>query len=379
MTKVNPAVSAVRLDGIDLLRGVAILLVLMNHIHMRLFLARIPYTEGLPGQLIRTLVWSGQRGVQIFFTISGFLITSTAIRRWGTLANIDVAGFYRLRFARIAPLLFALLLVLSGLHLAGVKHFVVGDQTGGLGRALAAALGLHVNVLEAQRGYLPASWDILWSLSVEEVFYLGFPLACAATARRLSVLVWLALVFVALGPLARIVLANGNPVWQEYSYLGGMDAIALGALTAMLSSRFQMPISALQAQTLAGVATLLISVGWSMRVSESAFGRAGLDMTIISLGTCLVMVPAAQTRWRSPALLEPLAGLGRHSYEIYLTHMFVIFAAFELFLTLPNKIAAVPGYFALSLLGSALLGAAVYRWYSEPMNLRLRRATAVRS
>ena len=63
--------------------------------------------------------------------------------------------FYQLRFARIAPLLFLLLVVLSGLHLAHVKGFVVTEKTGGLGRALFAALTFHVNLLEARREYLP--------------------------------------------------------------------------------------------------------------------------------------------------------------------------------------------------------------------------------
>src|SRR5438445_183057 len=132
--------SGARLDGVDVLRGLAILTVLLNHVNMRLFLADIPYTAGLPHQLVATLFWSGQRGVQIFFAVSGFLITSTSIRRWGTLEQLDAAAFYRMRFARIAPLLILLLLVLSLLHVAGLKNFVVSQETGGLGRALLAAL-----------------------------------------------------------------------------------------------------------------------------------------------------------------------------------------------------------------------------------------------
>src|ERR1700761_7268585 len=125
-----------RVDGIDLLRGAAIFFVLMNHVNMRLLLAKVPYTAGLPDQLVSTLVWKGQYAVQMFFAVSGFLITSTALRRWGSLAQVNLRDFYVLRFARIAPLLLLLLAVLSLLHLAGLHDFVVKAKTGGLGRAL---------------------------------------------------------------------------------------------------------------------------------------------------------------------------------------------------------------------------------------------------
>src|ERR1700734_3012520 len=231
----NPGHSWTRVDGIDLLRGIAIFLVLMNHVNMRLFLAKIPYTQGLPHQLVSSLVWNGQRGVQMFFAVSGFLITSTSIRRWGSLSRVSVRDFYALRFARIAPLLVLLLAVLCTLHAAGLKDFVVSEKTGGLGRALIAALTFHVNVLEAHRGYLPGNWDILWSLSVEEMFYLFFPPVCRLLGRG-KLLIALFLIFVVLGPFARTTLAHHNEIWREYSYLGGMDAIALGCLTGLLVS-----------------------------------------------------------------------------------------------------------------------------------------------
>ncbi len=114
-----------RLQGVDVLRALAILFVLMNHVNMRLRFARVPYTEGLPEQLVASLVWNGQRGVQIFFAVSGFLITAMSLRRWESLSRVSVRGFYLMRFARIAPLLLLLLGVLSGLHLGHVEHFVV--------------------------------------------------------------------------------------------------------------------------------------------------------------------------------------------------------------------------------------------------------------
>src|SRR5580704_7883164 len=114
-----------RLDGVDLLRGLAIFFVLMNHVNMRLLSAKVPYTRGLPPQLVSSLVWNGQFGVQMFFAVSGFLITSMTLRRWGSLSRVNVRDFYLLRFARIAPLLLLLLAVLSGLHLAHIQGFVV--------------------------------------------------------------------------------------------------------------------------------------------------------------------------------------------------------------------------------------------------------------
>src|SRR5277367_3222830 len=109
IVSINPARSWTRLDGVDLLRGLAIFFVLVNHVNMRLFFAHVPYTRGLPNQLVSSLVWNGQRGVQIFFAVSGFLITSTALRRWGSLSAVSIVDFYRQRFARIAPLLLLLL------------------------------------------------------------------------------------------------------------------------------------------------------------------------------------------------------------------------------------------------------------------------------
>ena len=361
-----------RLDGVDTLRGLAIFFVLMNHVNMRLFLAKIPYPRALPPQLVSSLMWSGQYGVQMFFAVSGFLITSTSIRRWGSLSKVGVRDFYVLRFARIAPLLVVLLTVLCTLHAAGIKDFVVSAKTGGLGRALLATLTFHVNVLEANRGYLPASWDILWSLSVEEMFYLFFPLICRLLGggRRLVALL---LIFVALGPLGRTWLAHGNEVWQEYSYLGGMDAIALGCLTAIVSSRVLFSRKFICGLAGVGAGLILFCVGVSDTAAARGLAGSGLDMTILAIGTCMVMAAAAQSRWRSPRVLGPLITLGRRSYEVYLTHMFVVFALFALFRSARLPLGALPLLFIGVLLASGLLGELVARSYSEPMNRLIRR------
>jgi peptidoglycan/LPS O-acetylase OafA/YrhL len=361
-----------RLDGIDVLRGLAIFFVLMNHVNMRLFIAKLPYTEGLPDQPVSSLVWNGQYGVQIFFAISGFLITSTSLRRWGSLSRINVRDFYALRFARIAPLLVLLLAVLSALHAVGLKDFIVSAETGGLGRALAAALTFHVNLLEAHRGYLPGSWDILWSLSVEEMFYLFFPLLCWLLGRS-RLLVALLLVFVILGPFGRTALAQGNEVWRECSYLGGMDAIALGCLTSLALSRNQLRRPQLWMLGVFGTGLLIFILAFSIQAEALGLVRSGLDMTLLAIGTCMVIVVSTQASWRCPRLVRPLAKLGQRSYEVYLTHMFVVFMLFDAFVSAGKPLRVVPGLFVSVILMAGLLGELVARVYSEPMNRLLRK------
>lgn len=360
-----------RLDGVDVLRGLAIFFVLMNHVNMRLFLAKIPYTQCLPSQLVHSLVWNGQNGVQIFFAVSGFLITSTSIRRWGSLSGVSVRDFYALRFARIAPLLLLLLAVLCTLHAAGLKNFIISDKTGGLGRALIAALTFHVNVLEAHRGYLPANWDILWSLSVEEMFYLFFPAVSKLLGRGRWLVVFL-LILVVLGPFGRTTLAHGNEVWQEYSYLGGMDAIALGCLTAIALARTTIAHRVIW--VLGGLGSLLVLciLGFPLHAKAWGLERSGLDMTLLAVGSCMITAAAAEIRWKGPSILLPLTTLGRRSYEIYLTHMFVVFALFGIFTSAALPLAAVPVLFIAVILLSGLLGGLVARFYSEPMNRRIR-------
>ena len=371
-----PSRSWSRIDGVDILRSLAILYVLLNHINMRLLGAHVHYLQHLPPALATALVWQGQRGVQIFFVVSGFLITSTSLRRWGTLSRVSIRDFYLIRFARIAPLFLTLLAVLSLLHALGVNHYVVSPKQGGLRSAVIAALTLRVGLLEAHRGYLPANWDILWSLSVEELFYLFFPLA-ARFLSRARLFIPLLAVLIILGPFARSPLFNHNDVWQEYSYLGGMDAIALGCLTAILLSHLNQAHHTLSRRTLrifllAGLATLIFCLCLSRQTINLHLEHLGLDMTLVALGTCLLVAVSAQSRWQAPRILPPILALGRRSYEIYLTHMFVLFFLFDRFVALGKPLRLVAPLFLITIPCAGLFGALVAHLYSEPLNRRLR-------
>jgi peptidoglycan/LPS O-acetylase OafA/YrhL len=300
-----PILPSKRLEGIDLLRGLAIFFVLMNHVNIRLLGANVPYTKLLPAQILHALVWNAQLGVQMFFAVSGFLITSITIRRWGSLSQVSLRGFYTFRFARIAPLLFLLLAVLCALHFAHARNYVVTAKTGGLGRALLAALTFHVNELEIHRGYLPGNWDILWSLSIEEMFYLFFPLACLLTGGkklfgRTIVFPAVLCVFVVLGPLGRTLFAHGSEIAEEYSYLGGMEGIALGCLTALIVSRRCFSRRALWSLSVTGGLIVSASLIFSWQAYSGWLGTTGLNFTFLGLGTCMLIAASTQMEWRSP-------------------------------------------------------------------------------
>jgi peptidoglycan/LPS O-acetylase OafA/YrhL len=181
------------------------------------------------------------------------------------------------------------------------------------------------------------------------------------------------LCFVFLGPFARTIFTRGNEIWSEQSYLGGMDAIALGCLTALLVRRMHFSRIALRALLAAGV-MLICSILVGLRfLHVPVIGKSGLDMTIIALGSCMVIIAAAQTQWKAPGLLAPLLVLGECSYEVYLTHMFVVFTFFAVFLHFGSPVWCVPLLFLATVIATATVGYFINRFFSEPVNRSLRK------
>src|SRR4029077_19434832 len=127
---------------------------------------------------------------------------------------------YARRFARIMPCLLALVVVLAALHLLGFEDYLIHRADQSLPRAIIAALGLHANWYQGKTGYLPGNWDVLWSLSIEEVFYIGLPLLCL-TVRPTWMLVPVLFALAVSLPWTRAAVA-GNEIWHEFAYLPGM-------------------------------------------------------------------------------------------------------------------------------------------------------------
>jgi peptidoglycan/LPS O-acetylase OafA/YrhL len=358
---------------VDVIRGVSILLVILLHVQIRIPFQKTELFQAAPAALWLFLFRNGNEGVRMFFVISGFLITSTSLRRWGSLPGLDTRRFYQLRFARIAPMLGALLAVVSLLHGLGVEGYVIDTNRASYARTLLSALTFHVNWLEASRNfYLPASWDVLWSLSVEEAFYLLFPLVCWVYRWPLAGHALLLGLFVA-GTWVRCTLVE-QPMWQSKGYLSCVDAIALGCLTAIITHGKVLRRSVVIALAVGSGALVLAVLTFAKTSTFLALTERRLNLTLLSLATAGLLVASTRIRLGAfaAALLRPLMSLGRSSYEVYLTHMFVVLFAVQVYEERQMPAAAAYPLLGAILLACWALGALVERWLSAPANHWLR-------
>lgn len=317
--------------GIDLLRGIAIVLVITHHLGLRLPLNKSLLTSFAPKWVLSTLNWRGYHAVFLFFVISGFLIARNSLNRWERLSRIQPLVFYRRRAARILPCLFALLAVLSVLHLLHLRDFTIKVPGQSLGHALFSALGLHLNWYEGITGYLPANWDVLWSLSIEECFYLAFPVLCLLLRRDFLLSPLLVLLAAALPWF--LTHTGGSEIWQEKAYLPGFSAIATGVLAAMVTRWFSHVKPAVY-RTLCAVGTLgLFGVFCMPKYLWPVFGEGSI-LFLTFCAACLLLAFHWQRQtgqaWTLPGT-GWLQSCGRLSYEIYLTHMFIVLPAVLLY------------------------------------------------
>lgn len=367
-----PRAGSCRHPGIDRLRGLAIVLVVLHHLGLRMPLRDTVLGDWLPRRLLDALNDNGYEAVFVFFVISGFLIAGNALDRWGELTRIDLATFYRRRASRILPCLLALVAVLALLHALNVPDYVIARPGQSLGGAVAAALGLYLNVYEGRTGYLPGGWDVLWSLSIEELFYLGFPLLCLLVRRR--ALLVLLLVLLALSLPWSLASITGNAVWKEKAYLPGMAAVATGVLGALWLRTW--PPSSRDARVLrrfggaAMLAVMTLTAPWLWRALHDGV------MAMLALATLcqLVGMTAPSAGSRHLRGLDWLQRWGRLSYEIYLTHMFVVFGAVRLWRAAGGDPHAALAWYPPVLALAWVLGWLVARGFSQPCERWLRGA-----
>jgi peptidoglycan/LPS O-acetylase OafA/YrhL len=209
-------VSRGRIPSLDGLRGVGILLVLLNHACL---------SSGFPeSSLLFWVAYHGAFGVEVFFVISGYLITTLMLREIQRNGRLDIKAFYVRRVLRIIPAYVMYLLVLAALSAAGMLALSRVDWAG--------ALTYTVNFIKR-----PA-WEVghIWSLSIEEHFYMLWPLVVGTGG---IVFGWRGAVVLILGcPLARWMLLIWFPYAPssvEYWTPLRLDTIAWGCLLAFLT------------------------------------------------------------------------------------------------------------------------------------------------
>lgn len=299
-----------RLVPLDALRGIAIALVILHHVGLR-------FPDMARGWFGNFLVAIGWAGVDMFFAISGYLITTILLRSFESGA---LRAFYLKRFFRIVPLYLLALLVFAA------ASFLTGNDREVLGRLWMNALFLTAWVIPFF-GENGVPYTITWSVSVEEFAYLLFGAITLLGAHRFR----LSLYWITVAAFAIRVISIGwfafEPITLYYFAPGRIDAIATGGLAAIAapSSVRRLSVSP-WIPWLVWVAT----VGVLSILHREDPLVATLGYTLIAFASAwLVLSIANLPKRKSGVVTAWIAKLGLVSYFVYLFHGFVIGAVFR--------------------------------------------------
>jgi peptidoglycan/LPS O-acetylase OafA/YrhL len=335
------------------LRAVAVALVVLTH-------AGVP---GLAGGFI---------GVDVFFVLSGFVITRLLLRERERTGRTSLTGFYRRRARRILPcaMLVLLVTVVAARVLLGSA---MGARLSGDGAWTAVFLA-NVHFAAVAAGHVgpdlgPNPLEHYWSLAVEEQFYLVWPvlliLVMYLTRRSRST----AALAVVLGVICVasftwcVVQTAHEPTWAYFSPLTRAWELATGALLALpfpalAATRARWPARA------AGVLGLL-AIGAAAVLYDPSTTFPGVAVALPVLGTALVIAAGTIAPGAGAAVLlavAPLRWLGDRSYSLYLWHWPVL-AIGSLHVGRDLPLAQDLGLVAVAVVASAL----TYRLVEDPL------------
>ena len=294
------------LDGV---RGVAVLAVILGH-------AGVPLMRG------------GFLGVDMFFVLSGFLITGLLLNEWAATGEVQLPHFYVRRALRLFPAL-SVVLGIYAVYFFGVKGQFLTGHWGPMWQPFAATLFYVSNWIRAYRIISLDMLDHTWSLAIEEQFYLLWPSALALMLRRNTsrgMLVAVVTTGIVASSVARAMLwAPGGEAARAYNGLDTRaESLLIGALAAIL--------------LFSGVASRAIltrigRAGWMPSLGIVAFGIATCTWnakglyhgggTLFALAVVVVviaLVTEASTALSRVFACSALVWVGKISYGLYLYH-----------------------------------------------------------
>ena len=289
------------------MRALAVGLVVLNH-------AGVPWLSG------------GYIGVDVFFVISGFLITQLLIEEAGDRNSIDLRNFWARRARRILPMsiLVMLVTVIAGLFMLEPGKIRELSAVGLGALAFCANIVLFFRTSDYLSGVTaPSSLRHFWSLAVEEQFYLLWPLVVFAAVKygKVNWKKWLVGVGVVAGVaslVTSILITKGHPGAGYYLPYSRFWEISAGALLALAGSRFDKIPDLVKA--VGGWIGLVAIVSAAVIFSETTV-FPGYAALLPIVGTVFVLI-AGSAKFGPVSLLsiEPMQSLGARSYSLYLWH-----------------------------------------------------------
>lgn len=279
--------------------------------------ARTPFLDGLRGvSVLAVITWhvqdgqpyralNGQNGVLVFFVLSGFLITTLALREEDRLGRLDLRAFWRRRFWRLCPLYYLALAVVA-LALLGLD---LGQGQEEFRRALPY-YALYVQEFPGLYRHELVPFGLTWSLGIEEKFYLVWPVVAFVLLRaRRTWRLPAAAVLLAASLSTEALLPRGwAAVLVPYSH------ILLGCLVALCNQRWPRQVG--RAAVLVPAALLVAVVLWFVPLRGAAQVLFTLPVAVLVAG----MSHDTTSRTARALSWRPLAWIGVVSYAVYLFH-----------------------------------------------------------
>jgi len=259
----------------------------------------------------------GAFGVDLFFTLSSFLITTLLLRESSVCGALDVTAFYLRRVLRILPLYFGFLLAATTL-----ARSLVPDENLPLKYVVAFAL-LCGNWACVLWGYPHSVATPLWSVSIEEQFYLCWPLIMRRWVHRLTMV---AVGLVVVSFVTRLCLVLHGAIHPQIwcNTLARLDPIACGALLAVRQDKREITLSP-------GIRVALLLGGCGVLTAAGRFGDVVGIKALVTFpavtAACVALLVAALSLQMAPGrgpAVRALVYLGRISYGLYVFHSLFI-------------------------------------------------------